>query len=357
MPKISVIVPVYNVQDYLQSCIDSILAQSYTDFDLILVDDGSTDNSSYLCDEYAKIGGQIIVIHQYNKGLSAARNTGIEYAISHSDSCFLLFIDSDDAIKNNLFEKVINAQKKSNADIVCFGIEMVNEELEPLDWGSTTIEKDLLFEGECRFNALLPPENVGDYAVNKLYKKELFTNIRYPLGKTYEDIYTTYKVFDLSKLVYVIPDNLYLYRRRSGSITRSGNQNKIDFNYFLSNREKHLFIFAYTLNKNRVVAGMINFAGTSIIHIMNGTTQRQQEEYLSVIRSFILENWDFMYNNTICETDKYELCNNLRRGISSLRRFYKTKMRKTKIINYKYRIIEKLLSAKGKIMERRFTII
>ena len=241
MPKVSIIVPVYNAKKYLKDCIDSILKQSFQDFDLILVDDGSTDGSIELCRAYADDYARINLICKENGGISSVRNIGVNWAIDNSDSDFILFIDSDDLMKKNLLERVIISQKENNADIVCFGFEMVNDNLENLGWGSTQATDFEIFNPDKRFLPLLPPYDYGDYVWNKLFKKTLFSNISFPEGMTLEDTYTTYKFFNNAKTVVLLPDRLYIYRRHSDSITtKGGARAKSDF--FEATRQKYNFI-------------------------------------------------------------------------------------------------------------------
>ena len=121
MPHVSVIVPVYNVEEYLRKCIDSIVAQTLKDIEIILVDDGSTDGSGTICDEYASQDKRVRVVHKINGGLSSARNTGIEAA----SAPFLMFIDSDDWVEPNFCEKPYLAAKNNNADLVLFSFRIV----------------------------------------------------------------------------------------------------------------------------------------------------------------------------------------------------------------------------------------
>lgn len=121
MPMVSIIMPVYNVEKYIRGSIDSVLAQTYTDFELIIVDDGSPDYSPQICDEYASKNNRIRVIHKLNGGLSSARNTGVD----HANGKYILFIDSDDTIEPDLLEKVVPVAEKENADVTIFGIKTV----------------------------------------------------------------------------------------------------------------------------------------------------------------------------------------------------------------------------------------
>ena len=129
-PKISIIIPVYNVERYLQQCIDSILTQTFTDFELLLIDDGSTDGCSAICDEYAEKDDRIRVIHKPNSGISSTRNRGIDEACGE----WLIFLDSDDAWANpNCLQKLYSYTKKLNLDLVRFEYQAVNEQLEHIE--------------------------------------------------------------------------------------------------------------------------------------------------------------------------------------------------------------------------------
>ena len=123
MTKISVIIPVYNVEKYLSKCIESVLEQDFSDYEIILIDDGSTDTSGKLCDEYAENYSAIKVIHQQNKGLGGARNTGIEAA----EGQYLLFVDSDDYIRDNIMTFLYDTAVCNDSDIVAFGMDYVYE--------------------------------------------------------------------------------------------------------------------------------------------------------------------------------------------------------------------------------------
>ena len=214
MPLISVIVPVYKVEPYLARCVDSILSQTFTDYELILVDDGSPDNCGKICDEYAEKDERIQVIHKENGGLSSARNAGIDWAFANSNSQWLTFIDSDDWIHPKYLELLLSGAVSTNTDIcVC-------EYTETFEFSG--------FENLNKFNAQkLNPE---EFFVNcrsviiaccKLYKKSCFENIRYPLGKLHEDEYTTYKILFGKSLVSYLKEPLYFYYTNPDSIMRS----------------------------------------------------------------------------------------------------------------------------------------
>jgi len=211
MPKVSLIVPVYNVEDYLRKCVDSIIGQTLRDIEIILVDDGSTDNSGKICDEYAERDDRIRVIHKTNGGLSDARNAGIDVATSP----FVMFIDSDDWVEPGYCELPYNEAIKNNADLVLFAYRIIRED------GTADNKETGMHEG------LLNKIEAYDFNVNfalaawlGLYKKELFDNIRFPVGKLFEEVDTTHKVIHCSNIICLINTPLYNYRvGRPGSIT------------------------------------------------------------------------------------------------------------------------------------------
>jgi len=222
-PLISVIVPIYKVEKYINQCIDSILAQTYKNLEVILVDDGSPDNCPKICDEYAKLDNRIRVIHKENGGLSDARNAGLEIAKGE----YIGFVDSDDWIAPDMYEYMYNGIQKYSADIVSCGY------FECLDKsnfaGGYYNPEDRLYKEKEAIEALLLLK-IPNYAWNKLYKRSLWTDdIRYPKGRLYEDVLTTYKLFEKSKLTVALSEPKYNYRINDKSIT--GNisiKNKIE---------------------------------------------------------------------------------------------------------------------------------
>lgn len=225
MPQISVIVPVYKVEQYLRRCVDSILAQSFADFELILVDDGSPDNSGAICDEYAQKDTRISVIHQENGGLSAARNAGIDWAFANSDSQWLTFIDSDDWIHPEYLKALLDAAVESRVSISACDFEITT--------GDNPVISPEQFE-----TMLWTPENffvdhnvTATIACAKLYRKECFQTIRYPVGKIHEDEFTTYKILFAQSSVVYSPAPLYCYFTNTGSITQSGQSRYLEDKY------------------------------------------------------------------------------------------------------------------------------
>ena len=207
---ISVIVPVYNVEKYLEECINSIINQTYKNLEIILVDDGATDNSGKMCDEFAKKDNRIKVIHKNNGGLSDARNAGIEIATGE----YIQFVDSDDYIDFDMIELLYKNAKKYDTDIsMCSHYILTEEECTPEGTGELNIYNRVQVLKE-----ILLDEKVRSYAWNKLFAKELFKEIRFPKGKVFEDILTIPKLFDKAKKVVLDDQPKYYYRQRKGSI-------------------------------------------------------------------------------------------------------------------------------------------
>ncbi|MBU3179825.1 glycosyltransferase [Clostridium psychrophilum] len=228
-PLISIIVPIYKVEAYIKNCLDSILSQTYKNLEVILVDDGSPDNCGNVCEEYSRKDKRVKVIHKKNGGLSSARNAGLDIAIGE----YIGFIDSDDWIENDMYESLYNALIKYNADISVCGRYIVQ--------GSriTTIsdsEKALIFTRREALSELVLDEYSGmkNFAWDKLYKKELFEDIRYPEGKYFEDIFTTYKLFSKSEKIVDIKSPKYYYLLRGDSICGSNTARK-RYDYYDAN--------------------------------------------------------------------------------------------------------------------------
>lgn len=206
---ISVIIPVFNVKDYLTECLESVVNQTYKNLEIIIVDDGSTDGSSEICDNYAKIDNRIRVFHQEkNYGQSVARNKGID----NSKGSIITFIDSDDYIHKQMIEVLYKNLTQYNADIsFCdFSRELIDKEIK---------NKPRLIEKYNMYEMLYDRNNpvVGNCA--KLYKKFIFDNIRYPNGKIYEDAFIIHRIIEKAEKFVFIDDKLYYWRVRKGSTT------------------------------------------------------------------------------------------------------------------------------------------
>ena len=218
-PLISIIVPVYKVAPYLRQCVDSILAQTFPGFELILVDDGSPDNCGAICDAYKNADSRVIVIHQENKGLSAARNAGLDWAFAHSSSSWITFVDSDDFVVPDYLEILYRHAVETEADIVCTGATFFQDGTQ-VDPCRKVISVQCISGREaCR--GVYTDGTVSVFAWGKLYKKKLFQSVRFPEGKIYEDQFVIPQMLYQTTNIAVLRAWLYCYRQRAGSILHS----------------------------------------------------------------------------------------------------------------------------------------
>lgn len=213
---VSVIVPVYNVAEYLHRCVNSILGQTYTQFELILVDDGSLDGSGKICDEYAENDSRVLVIHKKNGGLSSARNAGIEAA----RGAYFLFVDSDDYIREESLCRLLNEVQFEGADLVICGYERRTQSKSAEFIGVNRAEKKICCDSKTAMKMLVSQR--FDFVIpawNKLYKRELFASLRYPEGKLHEDEFVIHHILYAAKKIVIIPDVLYEYMIGGTTIT------------------------------------------------------------------------------------------------------------------------------------------
>lgn len=289
---VSIIVPVYNVEQYIDKCIRSILCQSYHNLEIIIIDDGSTDKSGYICDEFARQDERIIVYHQENKGVSFSRNIALD--ICKGD--WILFVDSDDCInKSTVQECMAFIFERPELDIIHFDYQNIAE------------DRNINFSEDLRPNTKYTKNNTeailqcfnesGDIVVwNKMYKKVLFKQMRFPIGKIHEDEFITYKLLYKANVVGYLDCPLYYYRIRKKSIMRS------DFN-----REKMVLIDAFEeridfFKKNNElqlteisIMQYYNILRT-LYTTMNCVSEEYKEERLK-IRNIILKNRTLFLSN------------------------------------------------------------
>lgn len=219
MPQITVIVPVYRVEQYLPACVDSILAQTFIDFELILVDDGSPDNCGMICDRYADKDRRIKVIHQKNQGLSGARNSGMNMAKGK----YITFIDSDDVVTHDFLIQMLGAIKKTKADIaVCKMYEF--EDGTDIEQHFGKREKESGFKvfsnREACMDLYIGRGNIPVNACAKLFSSKIIGNKRFPTGRLHEDQAFTPVVCYEARRIISLDIPMYYYRTRQGSITR-----------------------------------------------------------------------------------------------------------------------------------------
>ena len=221
-PKISVIIPVYNVGKYLKRCIDSIIQQNYDNLEIILVDDGSSDNSGKICDEYVVIDKRIIVIHKSNGGLSDARNKGLDICTGE----YISFVDSDDWIEKDFYKFAVNNLGEN--DLLIFDYYLTDGKNKKCI--NTLSKSRKLTVEECLLE--LSKANIQSYAWNKLYKRELFLSIRFPKGRNYEDQAIMHLIMHNCNRIKYFNKAFYNYYQNQNSITHTVNlKNYRDFLY------------------------------------------------------------------------------------------------------------------------------
>ena len=256
VPLISFIVPIYNVERYLQKCVDSILAQSYSNIEVVLVDDGSTDESVAICDSYANRDKRVQVIHKENGGASSARNEGLSFA----HGSYIAFIDSDDYVSPSMAEKLLDAISKTDSDLAMCNFAYTDE------LGNITESfSDDTKAGEYRTEELLRKVAAGwTFGIlvwNKLFKKELFDGgLLFLEGRIAEDEMIAHRLLARVRKAVIIPDVLCFYRQRTGSVTNSAfNEKNLDslealidrVEFFISiNEEELAYIASVTAMKN-----------------------------------------------------------------------------------------------------------
>ncbi len=215
-PLISVIVPVYKVEKYLDRCIQSIIAQTYKNFEVFLVDDGSPDNCGRICDEYAENNTYIHVIHQANAGQAAARNRAVQ--ASHGE--FVAFIDSDDFVEPDYLEYLLRLQQKYQSDMAVCGLAYLYEGKER-EIGDRTNERDMRLDAEEALIRMNYNRGFGATACPKLIKRELVLAHPFPVGQIYEDLATLYKIVGDCSAVAYGSRRIYYWVQRTGSTMRS----------------------------------------------------------------------------------------------------------------------------------------
>lgn len=213
-PLISIIVPVYKVEAYLNRCVDSLLAQTYDKLELILVDDGSPDRCGEICDEYAEKDCRIRVIHKENGGLSDARNAGIEAARGE----YLGFCDSDDWMEPDAYGAMLEFALREEVKLVCAGRYDVSGRTGERRLGLCPPETQVV-SGEETVRRIFLWEHMDSAAWDKIYHRSLFETIRYPVGRVHEDVPVTYRIALLAQRVGMLSKPIYNYYHRPGSIT------------------------------------------------------------------------------------------------------------------------------------------
>jgi len=308
-PLISVIVPIYNVEEYLPKCINSIISQQYKNLEIILVNDGATDLSGKIADNYAKKDNRIIVIHQKNQGLSAARNSGIDVATGE----FIGFVDSDDWIEKSMYSSLYADLAANDADISICGYVSVDKNEKYLR--HCTNIPSICDNGKFLPNGLLvyeSQESIMKYCTAHrygapwcmLYKRELFENVRFPLNKIYEDFYIMHLIMDKANKLVINPKRRYNYLKRSHSISQNSSFQK-EFDLL----DAYVCQYVYILEKH---PDLVNFtlrrfydqAYLTIKNIfLTGSLNQYKQKMDSLLK--IMRNYPPPVDDMSCESKKY----------------------------------------------------
>lgn len=260
---VSVIVPIYNVENYVKKCLDSLAAQTLEDVEFILIDDGSTDSSGKIADQYSS-DPRFHVFHTENRGLSAARNYGIDQ--SHGE--YIMLVDGDDWVVPGFCRIPFIAAIENDADLVVF-----RSFIERKGKIKKSKPKPNELSGTIDFPTTI--EQIGNAAWGKMYKKDLFRDIRYPEGRVYEDIATTYKLEYAAKKIVCIPDRLYCHVYRNGSVSNTYTErNRRD--EYISTKERYTDLISYGIP----IEKHIHFIYSAAIGYLASTPPSNDEIYV-----------------------------------------------------------------------------
>lgn len=308
MEKISIIVPIYNVENYLRKCLDSILNQTYKNIEIILIDDGSKDSSGDICDEYALKSKKIKVIHKENAGLSATRNLGIE--ISTGD--YIAFIDSDDYITEDYCEMLYSALKETDADIACGAYKVVRTD------GSVIIDSSIE-SGLCQSEVVeykgieiikefLSQKTFKNFVWNKLFKKSVVCDFQ--VGINYEDIVFGFKVLSAINKITYVNRNCYFYLKRNSSITATITEKNLqDFGKAIYDRYELINANYPELNNYNMYALLESSLALSIKYVISKRKFKEIEKYVFEFIAIILKYTDSHEKEFFASLNDYQkLC-------------------------------------------------
>ena len=279
---ISVIIPVYKVEKYLERCVESIQNQTYQNLEIILVDDGSPDNCGKMCDEYAKKDGRIKVIHKENGGLSDARNAGIDIATGE----YIAFVDSDDFVSNDYIEYMYQMLIENDAKLAISGVMIIWKDT-PITAGIHT-NTQVLTPKET-FENLLFAKGIEISAYGKLYHKSLWEENRFPKGKVYEDIAIMYKIIEDAKKIVYGDKKCYYYIARVGSISKQPGFNKNEEDYIVHTEQMLRFIEEKYPELQTAIYRFEVYAKFRILRMLIYTEPRNknmEKEYVANIKKY-----------------------------------------------------------------------
>lgn len=288
-PLVSVVVPVYNVENYVEKCLKSLLGQDYETIEILVVDDGSTDESGRICDEISLSDTRIKVFHKENGGLSSARN----YGIRRANGEYVCLVDSDDAVQESFVRDLVEVAENKNADVVICGYN-----------GNVPMPK--MISGEnAAIRLLVGQENMEIIAWNKLYRKYLFDTIKYPEGENYEDCLTTYKFLAEARGVAYLAKSLYIYEEREGSITKSDDKIRRLLAREKAAEEAILYFQGRTKLKRAAEVALLTAKYAFLDFAINGEISRK---YGRESRKWISENYKKYKKNPLM-TEKLKVYN------------------------------------------------
>lgn len=292
-PIISIIVPIYNVGKYLPKCIESILNQTFKNFELILVNDGSTDNSGVVCDDYAKKDTRIKIIHKSNGGVSSARNAGLYVAKGE----YIGFVDPDDYIDKNMYEKLYRLCIDNNSDIA---ICRFNREINGKIQNKESTEEIIELNNMEAMNELFKGNLYRFSLCNKLFSKKCFNDVLFPEERIHEDLSTTYKLFANSKKAVYINYCGYIYVRRENSILTS-TYNEKRLQAFIAWDEIIEFIDKnYYEIIEQVIATFTYWCVDNILYILNQVNNsKKKNNYLNIIQKYTTKYYIYIKRNNI----------------------------------------------------------
>ena len=292
-PIISIIVPIYNVGKYLPKCIESILNQTFKNFELILVNGGSTDNSGVVCDDYAKKDTRIKIIHKSNGGVSSARNAGLYVAKGE----YIGFVDPDDYIDKNMYEKLYRLCIDNNSDIA---ICRFNREINGKIQNKESTEEIIELNNMEAMNELFKGNLYRFSLCNKLFSKKCFNDVLFPEERIHEDLSTTYKLFANSKKAVYINYCGYIYVRRENSILTS-TYNEKRLQAFIAWDEIIEFIDKnYYEIIEQVIATFTYWCVDNILYILNQVNNsKKKNNYLNIIQKYTTKYYIYIKRNNI----------------------------------------------------------
>ena len=291
-PLISVIVTIYNNEKYIKACLDSLLAQTFQDFEIVVIDDGSTDQTSKVLNQYSA-NSRLKIHHQPNAGVSAARNQGLK--LSHGK--FVCFVDSDDYVAKNYLEKLVAPLlQDSTIDISVCGYQEIYQDRQ----ASYPLKPQLLTGFQATKNLLLNQRDFDVLAWNKLYKKSLFTDydILYPVGQIHEDNLTTYKLYSVAKNVQYLEDILYFYQRKNSRITKDFSSTEKTLKRLQVKEQMAIEAQKYFKTPDLKYAAEISLLLAYFAFIDNSITHHIDRKYFSVYRQKVHDLLDGKSENT-----------------------------------------------------------